>query len=148
MNYWLIDAVADIFISLTLTHKERINIHYPTPVVAEVKEEVPEDLLDEIMEERMIQVIGMITLENLSRQVYTDMAEKKIRAMQVGKQLNIQMRGKDEKSYPQNQSKQLEEIIRWTLQEELEQRRHHDNLLPSEKKNIGKVLKILFFSKL
>ena len=60
----------------------------------------------------MIQVIGMITLENLSRQVYTDMAEKKIRAMQVGKQLNIQMRGKDEKSYPQNQSKQLEEIIR------------------------------------
>ena len=68
------------------------------------------------------------------------MAEKKIRAMQVGKQLNIQMRGKDEKSYPQNQSKQLEEIIRWTLQEELEQRRHHDNLLPSEKKNIGKVL--------
>ena len=69
MNYWLIDAVADIFQAffLTLTHKERINIHYPTPVVAEVKEEVPEDLLDEIMEERMVQVIGMINIENLSQ---------------------------------------------------------------------------------
>ena len=37
--------------------QERINIHYPTPVVAEVKEEVSEDILDEIMEERMVQVI-------------------------------------------------------------------------------------------
>ena len=73
------------------------------------------------------------------------MAEKKIRAMQVGKQLNIQMRGKEKKSYPYNQVKKLEEIISWTLQEEIEQRRHHDNLLPSEKKNIGKVLMILFF---
>jgi len=72
--------------------QERINIHYPTPVVAEVKEEVSEDILDEIMEERMVQV-------------YTEMAEKKIRQMQ----------------------------------EELEQRRHHDNLLPAEKKKIGKV---------
>ena len=31
-------------------------------------------------------------------------------------------------------------MISRTLQEELEQRRHHDNLLPSGKKNIGKVL--------
>ena len=50
-----------------MTHKERINIHYPTPVVAEVKEEVPEDLLDEIMEERMVKVIGMINIENLTQ---------------------------------------------------------------------------------
>ena len=37
--------------------QERINIHYSTPVVAEVKEEVAEAILDEIMEERMVQVI-------------------------------------------------------------------------------------------
>ena len=73
------------------------------------------------------------------------MAEKKIRAMQVGKHLNIQMRGKEKKSYPYNRGKKLEEIISWTLQEEIEQRRHHDNLLPSEKKNIGKVFKMAFF---
>ena len=102
--YIILDLMADID-----TCQERINIHYPTPVVAEVKEEVSEDILDEIMEERMLQVRQSIcwplfctfilvtrlwslrwtNIEmyvwwwNMKPQVYTEMAEKKVRQMQV-----------------------------------------------------------------
>ena len=67
-------------------------------MVAEVKEEVSEDILDEIMEERMVQVILQVVAitkhamniyvddviaSMLIAQVYTEMAEKKVRQMQV-----------------------------------------------------------------
>ena len=66
------NLILDIFVSWHLYDQfdqtlhwyvqERINIHYPTPVVAEVKEEVSEDILDEMMEERMVQVV-VVTIE-------------------------------------------------------------------------------------
>ena len=62
-----------------------------------MKEEVAEEVLEEQLEDRMVQV-------------YTEMAERKVRE----------------------------------VQEEMEQRRHHDNLLPRERREIGKV--VFFFS--
>ena len=66
-----------------------------------MKEEVPESVLDSLLEEKMVRV-------------YTEMAERKVREMQ----------------------------------EEVEQRRHHDHMLPGEKINIGKVSPAVQSSKL